>query len=111
MEDYPAAIADFLEDLALKVRGLTIDRIRDATTWAAVGLILFAMFVVLAVFILIGLFRLLASLVGVELAYLILGGLFIIVGAFLWSKRMPKAEVGPDTTLGDLADNARSTNG
>lgn len=111
MDDYPAAIADFLEDIALKVRGLTVDKIRDATTWTAVGLVVGMIVLVLAIFLLIGLFRLLAYLVGVEAAYAILGGLFIVVGAFLWRKRMPKGDVGPDTTIGDLANKARNTNG
>ena len=41
----------------------------------------------LVIFLLVGLFRLLAEATTVELAYVILGGLFLIVGAFLWSKR------------------------
>ena len=44
---------------------------------------------VLVVFLLVGLFRLLGEITTVEIAYVILGGLFVIGGALLWSKRIP----------------------
>lgn len=110
MDDYPAAIADFLETTAAKIRGLTVDRVRNWATWLAVGLVLAMLVLVLLIFLLVGVFRLLDGLVGVEAAYLILGGLFLVVGAFLWSKRVPKGDIGPDTTLDDLAEHARSRN-
>ena len=111
MDDYPAAIADFLESTAAKVRGLTVDRVRNIATWVAVGLVLAMLLLLLLVFLFVGIFRLLGELVGVEYAYLILGGLFLVVGAFLWRKRVPKGPIGPDTTLQDITDHARSSNG
>lgn len=110
MEDYPAAIADFLESTAAKIRGLTVDRVRTWAIWLAVGLVLAMLVLVLIVFLLVGLFRLLAVPVGVEVAYLILGGLFLAAGAFLWSKRVPKG-AAPGSTLNDLSEHARSTHG
>ena len=111
MDDYPAAIADFLESTADKVRGLTVDRVRNYATWLAVGLVIAMLALLLLVFLFVGIFRLLAGLVGVEVAYLILGGLFLVTGAFLWSKRVPKGQIDPDTTLEELTDHVRSTNG
>ena len=110
MDDYPAAIADFLESSANKIRGLTVDRVRNWARWAAAGLVLAMLGLLLVIFLFVGLFRLLASLVGVEFAYLIIGGLFLVIGAFLWSKRVPKSATS-DTTLDNLAEDARSRNG
>lgn len=91
MDDFPAKIALLLETFATRVRAMTVDRVRGWAVWAAVGVVVAMLGIVLAIFLVVGLFRLLAELVGAEPAYLILGGLFVIVGMFLWSKRMPKA--------------------
>jgi protein-S-isoprenylcysteine O-methyltransferase Ste14 len=90
MDDYPAQIADFLEQTATKVRSLSVDRVANYATWAAVGIVVAMLGLVLTVFLLVGLFRILAEATTVELAYVILGGLFLIIGAFLWSKRTRK---------------------
>ncbi len=43
------------------------------------------------IFLFIGLFRILGELVNdMELAYAIMGGLFLILGLLLWSKRVAK---------------------
>lgn len=89
MEDYPAKIADLLESTAVKVRSLSVDRVRNAATWTATGIVVGTLGLVLVVFLLVGLFRVLAELTTVELAYVILGGLFLIVGALVWFKRDP----------------------
>ncbi len=94
MDDYPAQIADFLESTATKVRGLTVDRVRVGVAWAAVGLVLAMLGFLALVFVLIALFRLLAEITTVEIAYAIVGGLFLIVGVLLWSKRNPSTEPG-----------------
>ena len=91
MDDFPVKIADLLETFATRVRAMTVDRVRGWAVWAAVGVVLATLGLLLAIFLVVGLFRLLAEVVGTEPAYLILGGLFVIVGMFLWSKRMPKA--------------------
>ena len=44
----------------------------------------------MTIFLLVGLFRLLGELIGFELSYAVFGGLFVILGMFLWSKRRPK---------------------
>jgi membrane associated rhomboid family serine protease len=45
---------------------------------------------VLVVFLLIGLFRWLGELIGVEAAFALVGGLFVGVGMFLWWKKNPE---------------------
>ncbi len=90
MDDFPAKIADLLESVASRVRAMTVDRIANAAKWTAVGLVLFVMGALVILFLLVGLFRLVGELIGFELTYAILGGLFVILGAFLWSQRIPK---------------------
>jgi len=89
MDDFPSKIADFLEQTASKVRSMTVDRIALAVRWTAAGVVLALMAFLLILFLVIGIFRLLGELIGVELAYAVLGGLFLIVGVFLLSQRKP----------------------
>jgi uncharacterized membrane protein YjfL (UPF0719 family) len=89
MDDYPTKIADFLESSAAKIRSLSVDRVRNIATWTAVGMVVGMLVFVLLVFLLVGVFRLLGEITTVEIAYLIVGGLFLIGGVFLWVKRTP----------------------
>lgn len=102
MDDYPTKIADFLESTAAKIRSLSVDRVRNVATWTAVGMVVGMLVLVLLVFLVVGLFRLLGEITTVEIAYLILGGLFLIGGALLWAKRKPPSartagSIGEDT--------------
>ena len=90
MDDFPAKIADLLESVATRVRAMTVDRIAGFAKWTAVGIVLALMGLLVIIFLLVGLFRLLGELIGFELSYAIFGGLFVIAGMFLWSKRRPK---------------------
>jgi hypothetical protein len=90
MDDFPTKIADFLESIAHKIRAMTVDRVRGAAKWTALGLILAVLGILLVLFLFIGIFRILGELIGVKTAYAALGGLFVLVGAFLWSKRVPQ---------------------
>ncbi len=90
MDDFPAKIADLLESVANRVRSMTVDRIAGVAKWTAVGLVLLVMGSLIALFLLFGLFRLIGELIGFELTYALLGGLFVIAGMFLWSKRVTK---------------------
>ena len=94
MEDYPAKIADLLETVAVRTRSMTVDRVRVWVTWGAVGLVGAMILTLVLVFLMIGLFRILATLVGTEPAYLILGGIFLIAGLLLWARRMPACREG-----------------
>ena len=87
MDDFPVKLADFLEGLATKARALTIDRVAQWTKMAALGLVVAVLGLVAVLFLLIGLFRLLSSLIGVTPSYAVIGGIFLVGGAFLWVKR------------------------
>ncbi len=88
--DYPAKVADFFEDLATKIRSVTVDRASMAITWAALGIILGAIAFLVVLWLLVSLFRALGELMGVETAYAVVGGILIVVGALLWRRRFPK---------------------
>ena len=47
--DYPAKIADGLEQIATRIRSLTVDRVAVGVTWAAIGVVI-ATLAVMAVF-------------------------------------------------------------
>ena len=83
-------IADFLEQVAEKIRGLTVDRAANAITWAAVALVFIAGAVLALIWLLVGIFRILGALMGVETAYAVVGLVLIVVGAFVWSRRYPQ---------------------
>ena len=90
MEDFPTKIADMLESSALKVRSLTVDRVARIAKWAALGMVIAVLVLIGIFFILIGLFRILGELMGTRTTYAVVGGLFVLAGAFLWSKRTAK---------------------
>lgn len=87
MDDFPVKLADLLEGVSGKVRALTVDRVAQWTKMAALGLVVATLGLLAVLFLIIGLFRLLSSLIGVTPTYAVLAGIFLIAGAFLWVKR------------------------
>lgn len=83
-------IADGLEQAATKIRELSVDRVAKAITWVAVGLMLLTAAITAGIWILIGIFRALGTLMGVETAYAVTGSALVLVGAFVWSRRYPQ---------------------
>lgn len=86
MDDLATRFADLLEGIATKIRSLTVDRVLRITNWAALGLVAATLGLVAVVLLTIGLFRLVGQWLGVTPAYAAFGGLFVVVGAFLWSR-------------------------
>lgn len=85
-----ARVADGLEQVATKVRELTVDRAAVAITWAAAGLILLTAGIIAIIWLLVGIFRALGTLMGTETSYAVVGLLLILGGAFVWSRRYPQ---------------------
>jgi hypothetical protein len=69
---------------------MTVDRAATGITSIAIGIIaLFAGF--MAVFwLLVGIFRILGTLMGTETAYAVVGLLLILAGALVWARRYPQ---------------------
>ncbi|HEX9853703.1 MAG TPA: hypothetical protein VGC47_00100 [Acidimicrobiia bacterium] len=90
MDDYPVRVADLLERIAARIRSMTVDRAVRWVTWAALGILLATMVVIAFVLLLVSLLRFLGELIGYEVAYAAVGGIFVLVGMFLWSMRKPR---------------------
>jgi uncharacterized membrane protein len=89
-QSIPVRVADGLEQLATKIRELSVDRAAVAITWAAVAVILVAGAIMAIIWLLVGIFRALGTLMGTETAYAVVGLILILVGAFVWSRRYPQ---------------------
>ncbi len=95
MDDFPTRIADFLESVATRIRSLTVDRIARIITYVTLGLVALTLVSIAFIFLLVGLFRIVEELVfkacdctqAMEIAYGAVGGLFLLIGALLWSRR------------------------
>ena len=94
MDDFPAKLADLLETTAGRVRALTVDRVAQWTKMAALWLVAASLGGLAAMFLGIGLFRLLSSVIGVTPAYAVLAGLLLAGGLFLWIIRTRPARDG-----------------
>ncbi len=92
MDDFPAKIADLLESVATRLRQLTVERVAGWARWTAIGFVLAILGLVMMIFLIVAIFRLVAELVTAEGAYLIFGGLFVAIGIFLWTQRLPKPD-------------------
>jgi predicted membrane channel-forming protein YqfA (hemolysin III family) len=93
--DYPAKIADFLDDIASRIRSMTVDRAAVAVTWTAIGIVVAAVAALALIWFLISFFRALGTLIGQEWAYLVVGGILLLVGVLVWVKRYPDEESAP----------------
>lgn len=95
MEDFPTRIADFLESIATRIRSLTVDPLAKAIKFVTLGCLGTVLVFVAGIFLLVGLFRIVEELVfkacdctqAMEISYAIVGGLFLLFGALLWSRR------------------------
>lgn len=88
MNDFPTQIADLLETVATRVRSMTVDRVAGWVMWVSVGIVALVLGLALAIFLVVGLVRLLAGLVGMQWSYTIIGGLFVVIGMFLMKLRV-----------------------
>lgn len=95
MEDFPTRVADLLESVATRIRSMTVDRVARVITYVTLGLVAAALVTIAFIFSMVGLFRILEELVfkacdcsqAMEISYGAIGGLFVLVGALLWSRR------------------------
>ena len=95
MEDFPTRIADLLESVATRIRALTVDKVARVITFVTLGFVAFILVTMAFVFLLVGVFRIVEELIfkacdcsaAMEISYAAVGGLFLLVGALLWSRR------------------------
>jgi uncharacterized membrane protein len=95
-DDYPVRIADFLEAVATKIRSMTVDKVARVITYVTLGLVALTLVATAFLFFLVGLFRITGELTRkacdctqyMEITYAVIGGVFLALGALLWSKRV-----------------------
>ncbi len=92
MDQFADKFADFLESQAQKVRSLTVDRLDRYIIVVALGIIAGVLTFIALTLLSISLFRIVATYVSSEGAYAIFGGIFVIAGAFAWTRRKPEQE-------------------
>lgn len=89
--DWGAQLSTSFLDLVDGVRGKTTGPILKIARALVYGLVIIVAALMMATFVLIALVRLVDNLVpgAVWGTYLILGGLFLLLGMILWSRRTP----------------------
>ncbi|MCB2223411.1 MAG: phage holin family protein [Actinobacteria bacterium] len=91
MEDFTQRIPDLLERLTAKIRSITVEPAAKVLTILAASMVAGILVIFALVYFFVGLFRILGDLVdSMELAYAIVGGLFLLLGLLLWSRRTAK---------------------
>jgi hypothetical protein len=89
MDRLATQFADLLERQADRVRSLTVDRVRHTITIAMVGMVAATLILTALTFIAIGIFRYVGEAIGVTAAYAVFGGIFVVSGLLVWSRRDP----------------------
>ena len=87
-----------LESATGRVRAMTVDRAKKIITILSLGLVALTLVSFALIFLFVGIMRILGELTHkvcdctsyMEITYAIVGGLFLLVGAFLWMKRIAK---------------------
>jgi hypothetical protein len=97
--DWPAQAAGALEQAVQTVRSKTVEPAQKATKAVVYGLLATFFVLTAATLLIVGLFRGLVVLTGeVWIAYLICGGILVVIGAFCWTLRFkaPPPDEEPD---------------
>jgi hypothetical protein len=87
MEEYATRFAEFLEEIALKIRSYTVDRISRYITMAGLGIVTGALGFTALIFLLWAIFGALEIPLTTAGAFAVLGAVFLIGGAIMWFMR------------------------
>ena len=87
MEEYASRFADFLEEIALRIRALTVDRISRYVTLGGLGIIVVTLALTTLIFLLWAIFGALEIPLTTAGAFAVLGVVFVVAGAILWFMR------------------------
>jgi hypothetical protein len=91
--DWTTDLVDNLDSAIALVRDKTVVPAQKATKAVVYGLCVFFFALTAAVMLAVALFRVLVIVTGeVWASYLILGGIFVIAGAFCWTLRSPRTK-------------------
>jgi hypothetical protein len=87
MQDYAARFADLLEQVALKIRAMTIDRIARMIKITGLGILAAALALTALTFLVWTIFGALEIPLTTAGAFAVFGGVLAIAGGILWFKR------------------------
>lgn len=87
MDDFPARFADLLEQVATKVRSLTVDRVARWIRLGGLGILTATLAFLALIFLLLAIFGALEIPLTTAGALALVGALLISVGGYLWLKR------------------------
>lgn len=92
MEEFPTRLADLLEQVATKVRSLTVERAEKVVKVVAFALPAAVLGLLAVIFLFMTIHGALAVPLGDTGAFGVVGGLFVAGGALLWWKRLQVPE-------------------
>ena len=87
MEEYAARFADLLEQVADKVRSLTVDRLARGIRLTGLGILVAALALASVTFLIWAVFGALEIPLTTAGAFAVFGVLLVVAGSFLWFKR------------------------
>lgn len=87
MNEYATKFADLLEQVAQKVKAMTVDRVDKAITLTGLGILAASLGFTALIFLLWTIFGALEIPLTTAGAFAVLGGILLTAGGFLWFKR------------------------
>ncbi|MEX1134083.1 MAG: hypothetical protein WED83_04480 [Acidimicrobiia bacterium] len=87
MEDYAAKFAEFLEQVATRIRSVTVDRVARGIRLTGLGILAFTLGFTAVLFLLFAIFGALEIPLTTAGAFALVGALFVGFGTYLWIKR------------------------
>jgi hypothetical protein len=87
MEEYAARFAEFLEQIAIRIRSLTVDRVARGIRLTGLGILAATLGLTALLFLLLTIFGALEIPLTTAGAFAVVGALLIGVGGYLWMKR------------------------
>ena len=87
MEEYAARFADLLEQVAEKVRSLTVDRLARGIRLTGLGILVAALALSAMTFLIWAIFGALEIPLTTAGAFAVFGVLLVVAGSILWFKR------------------------
>jgi hypothetical protein len=87
MEDYAAKFAELLEQVATRIRSVTVDRVARGIRLTGLGILAFTLGFTAVLFLLYAIFGALEIPLTTAGALALIGALLVGLGAYLWIKR------------------------
>ena len=87
MHEYATKFADLLEQVATKVREMTVDRVRTAVTLTGLGILAASLGLMTAIFLVWAIFGALEIPLTTAGAFAVFGVVLLGGGGFMWFKR------------------------